>query len=261
MNLKGKSALITGASSGIGESFAHLLASKGSNVVLVARSMDKLHALASTLEEKYGVHAKAYQQDLSQKGAAETLYNALQTDEITIDLLINNAGFGKWGDFGEFSLDEYDRMIQLNVNSLMELCYLFLEDLKQKSEAGIINVGSTASLLPVPYSSVYAATKAFVLFLSEGLTGELEGTNVKVHCLCPAGTATNFANVASNSANASTEGMKSPDQVVQEGLNAFLAEKHYVVTGRKFTMFLTRILSRRRIIRMVADYWRKELGK
>lgn len=261
MHLAGKTTLITGASSGIGASFAHLLGEKQSNLVLVARSLNKLEDIAQTLKDKHGIKVQVYSKDLSVPGAAQELYDQVQKDGLSIDLLINNAGFGKWGDFKEFSLRTYHDMVQLNVTALTDLCYLFLEDLKQRPEAGIINVGSTASFIPVPYSSVYAATKSYVLFFTEGLVGELAGTNVKVHCLCPGGTATNFNTVASDSKHPNTEDMKSPDEVAKEGLDAFLAGKHYVVTGRQFFIRAMKFLSRKRVVDMVANFWKKRLGK
>ena len=262
MNLNGKTALVTGASSGIGEAFTYLLASKGAHVVLVARTEAKLQTIAEDIQSKYQVNASIYAKDLSAVNASQELYDQLKADEVAIDLLINNAGFGKWGQFESFSLEEYSRMIQLNVTALMELCYLFLEDFKQKPEAGIINVGSTASFIPVPFSSVYAATKSFVLNFTEGLVGELSSTNVIVSCLCPGGTASNFANVADahNTAAAAADDLKSSEEVAKLGLDAFLAKKHYVVTGRRTQLQIMKFLPRKRVINMIADYWRKRLG-
>ncbi|MBX2870502.1 MAG: SDR family oxidoreductase [Saprospiraceae bacterium] len=261
MNLKDKTALVTGASSGIGKSFAYLLASKGAHLVLVARTQAKLEEIANDIQNTKQVSVHVYQKDLSQLNAASELYEQLQKDQIDIDLLVNNAGYGKWGKFENFSLEEYGKMIQLNVTSLMELCHLYVEDFREKPAAGIINVGSTASFIPVPYSSVYAATKSFVLNFTEGLVGELSETNIKVFCLCPGGTASNFATVANESGvdNAQAKLMSS-DEVAQLGLDAFLAGKHYIVTGRRFQLILFKFLSRKRVLSMIADYWRKRLG-
>ncbi|MEM8900274.1 MAG: SDR family oxidoreductase [Bacteroidota bacterium] len=260
MNLTNKTALVTGASSGIGKSFAYLLASKRMNLVIVARTISQLELMADEISNKYQVKVLPITKDLSIKGASQELYDRVKREQVEVDLLINNAGFGKWGEFTEFSMEDYHNMIQLNITALMDLTYLFMEAMKQKPEAGIINLGSTASFLPVPFSSVYAATKAFVLSFSEGLVGELEGTQVKVHCLCPDGTATNFAKVANPEVDTSTVDMKSPDDVAREGLDAFLAGKHFSVTGRKYILFITRILSRMTIINMVAKAWKKRIG-
>ena len=262
MNLQGKTVLITGASSGIGKSFAYLLASKGANPVLVARSKVKLEAIAEDIKNNYQVTAYAYQKDLSQFNASQELYEQLKENQIDIDVLINNAGFGKWGKFESFSVEEYRSMIQLNVTALMELCYLFIEDFKKKPVAGIINVGSTASFLPVPYSCVYSGTKSFVLNFTEGLVGELAATNIIVSCLCPGGTESNFSTVADahNKVDHSNDNLMSADEVAQRGLDAFLAKKHYVLTGRKTQIQIMKFLPRRRVINMVATYWQKRLG-
>ncbi|MEM1217902.1 MAG: SDR family oxidoreductase [Bacteroidota bacterium] len=261
MQFKNKTALVTGASSGIGKSFAYLLAAQGCNLVLVARSMDKLKAICQDLQEKHGITAMALEQDLSVVGSAQMLFNEVNEKGLSIDLLINNAGFGKWGAFEEFSLTDYFQMIHLNITSLTELSYLFLPRLKEKPEAGIINVGSTASLVPVPYSAVYGATKAYVLSLTEALLGELADTKVQVHCLCPAGTNTNFAKVASGKTPTANADMKSPDQVAKEGLDAFQAGKHYVITGRKFALQMLRLFPRRKMVHMITDSWKKRIAE
>lgn len=262
MNLKGKSVLITGASSGIGESFAYLLAEKGSHLILVARSLDKMQAIATEIRAKHQVDVHVYAKDLSVPHSSQELYDQLKADQVKVDILINNAGFGKWGRFESFSMQENASMVQLNITALMELCYLFVDDFKAKPEAGIINVGSTASFLPVPFSAVYGATKTFVLNFTEALVGELDQTNIRISCLCPSGTASNFAAVASTNSEAAapSEELMSSDEVAKLGLDAFLANKHYVVTGRKSSIFMTKILSRKKIIDMVGSYWRKRLS-
>lgn len=260
MNLKQKTALITGASSGIGKAFAYLLGKEGSHLILVARSLGKLEEIAADIQKKYQVKVVCYQKDLSQPGAAREFYDQLQKDKKPVDLLINNAGFGKWGPLEDFSLQVYNDMVQLNVTALMELCYLLLPEMKQKTEAGIINVGSTASFLPVPYSAVYAATKSFVLNFTEGLVGELADSPVKVCCLCPSGTASNFAEVANGKVDNSNQKLLSSEEVAAKGLQAFLKGKHYVVTGRKTQILITKFLSRRKVINLVAASWKKRLG-
>ncbi|MEL7123023.1 MAG: SDR family oxidoreductase [Bacteroidota bacterium] len=261
MKLEGKTALITGASSGIGKSLAYLLASHKMNVALVARSKDKLQEIAVDIEKKYSVSTWTLKKDLSKPNAGKELYEELRILNVKVDLLINNAGFGKWGGFEEFTLEEYQNMVQLNITALMDLTYLFLPDLKQRTEAGVINVASTAALLPVPFASVYAATKFFVLGFSEGLYGELDGTNVKVHCLCPGGTATNFNDVASSGKIGNSNGpdQLTPDEVAQQGIDAFLAGKHYHVTGRKLSILMTRFMPRKSVVKMVAKAWKKRI--
>ncbi|MCG8700197.1 MAG: SDR family oxidoreductase [Bacteroidales bacterium] len=262
MRISNKTILVTGASSGIGKSFAYLLGSKGANLVLVARSQSKLYEIAQDIENKYGVKALVFQIDLSKPKASKFLYDELENHKIEIDILINNAGYGKWGKFEDFPLSEYESMLQLNINSLMELCYLFIEDFKNKPEAGIINVGSTASFMSMPYSAVYGASKSFVLSFTEALVGELSSTNITVSCLCPGGTVSNFNAVANsnNSVDNSTAELMPSDEVAKIGLNAFLQGKHYVLTGRKSQLSWIKFLPRIKVVNMVASYWRKRLN-
>ncbi|HAP61755.1 MAG TPA: hypothetical protein DCR93_20390, partial [Cytophagales bacterium] len=169
MNFTNKTVLITGASSGIGKSFAYQLAAQGAHLILVARSLSVMEEIAADIKAKHQREVHVIQKDLSAVGSAAELHQEVLARSLSVDVLINNAGFGKWGKFESFAWDDYQRMNQLNTTSLVELCYVFLEELKAKPEAGIINVGSTASFIPVPYSSVYGATKAFVLSFSEAL--------------------------------------------------------------------------------------------
>lgn len=262
MNLKNKNILITGASSGIGKSFAGLLAEKGANLVLVARNKSALEEIADTLQQKYKVKVQIIQKDLSVPHAAMELYDAVKSQSLNIDILINNAGFGKWGKFETFTQQEYEEMIQLNITSLTELCYYFIPGFLQKNEAGIINVGSTASFMPIPYSAVYGATKSYVLSFTEALVGELSGSGITVTCLCPGGTESNFSAVANanNNNNLNNEPLMSSDEVARLGLEAFLAKKHYVITGRKMQIRFLRLLSRKKVIDTVASFWKKRLN-
>lgn len=262
MQLINKTALVTGSSSGIGASFAHLLASHKCHLILVARSKSKLEEIATNLRQKHQINVTVIEKDLSKPRSAAELYHEVKQAGLSVDLLINNAGFGKWGKFEDFSLSEYEQMIQLNITSLTELCHLFMTDLRAQPEAGIINVGSTASFMPVPYSGVYGATKSYVLSLSEALVGELRDTKVHVSCLCPSGTASNFNAVANsnNSTDNSSEDLMSSDEVAKIGLDAFQKGKHYVVTGRKSQITLMKFLSRRKVIDMIANYWKKRIG-
>lgn len=262
MQLNNKSVLVTGASSGIGASFAYLLASKGANLILVARTLSKLEAIATEIRDKYQVAVHVIQKDLSVPQSAKALYDEVKNQQIEVDILINNAGFGKWGRFESFSTEEYEQMIQLNITSLTELCYFFLEDFKNKPEAGLINVGSTASFMPVPYSGVYGATKTYVLNFTEALVGELADTNIRVFCLCPGATESNFSAVADahQATDYANEEMMSSDEVARLGLEAFLGSKHYVLTGRQMQIRMMKLLPRKRVIDMIAGFWKKRLN-
>ena len=165
---KGKLALVTGASTGIGYAIAKELAKRGANLIIsaTARSEDKLHKLSSEIKD-IGSECHIFLEDLSRSNSGRSLYDQIKLQNLHVDLLVNNAGYGRWGTFHEVGMDDYADMIQLNITSLSELSHLFIPDMISKGEGGIINVGSVASLTPVPYSSVYAASKAYVLSLSE----------------------------------------------------------------------------------------------
>ena len=259
--LKGKRALVTGASSGIGLAFAEALASRGLNLVLVARSGDKLTEIAARLAQQYQVQADVLALDLGQVGAAHQVFEAVKAKSWTIDLLINNAGYGKWGEFLEFGDAEYTSMLQLNVATLVELCHEFLPGLIQNKGLGIINVGSTASLLPVPYAAVYSASKAFVLMFTEALWGEYGHTGVHFMTLCPGATSTQFAQVANPTAAAKRGSFgDSPGNVVSDALAAFEKGQTYVVSGggNYFNAaVLPRLLPRKSVIGIVAGVFRK----
>jgi short-subunit dehydrogenase len=266
MNLqKGKLALVTGASSGIGTSFAHALAAKGLDLVLVARSGDKLKELAALLSKEHGVRVETLTLDLSQPGAAKQVWDAAESRGWSVDLLINNAGFGKWGEFLDFTLETYAEMLRLNVQTLVELCHLFLPSLLKKPGLGIINVGSTGSLVPVPFAGVYGATKAFVISFTDSLYGEYASRGPHFMTLCPGGTATGFAEVA-NAEAARRRGPfgASPDVVVADALKAFEKGKIYVVTTSDNyfnTAFMPRLLPRKLMANLVAAVFRRVAGK
>ena len=262
---KGKLALVTGASSGIGMSFAHALAAKGLDLVLVARSSDKLKELAGQLSKEHGVRVETLTADLSRPGSAKEVWDAAVKNGWSVDLLINNAGFGKWGEFLDFSLETYGEMMRLNMLTLVELCHLFLPSLLKKPGLGIINVGSTGSLVPVPFAGVYGATKAFVLSFTDALYGEYASRGVHFMTLCPGGTATGFAEVA-NAEAARRRGPfgASPDVVAADAVKAFEKGKIYVVTTKDNyfnTAFMPRLLPRRVMANLVAAVFRRVAGK
>lgn len=254
-----KTVLITGASSGIGKAFAMDFANRGMQVVLVARSEKNLLGVAGEIKSKHNIQAQVIVADLSKPEAAQELYNQVEALRLDIDILVNNAGFGKWGKFEDFDVATYRQMLQLNINTLTELCYLYLPKMRAKSGGGIINVASSAALLPVPYASVYSATKSYVLYFSEALYGELLDTGVTVTCLCPSGTKTNFADVA-NSAVAVDEKMyQSPAHVAKAGIEGFMKQKNFVLTGKQKNMIVLapRILSRKAMIKQSTKVFKR----
>jgi short-subunit dehydrogenase len=191
-----KTALITGASTGIGVVFARQLAQRQMELILVARSRDKLEQLAAELEEQYGVKVTVIVQDLTVAGAGKLVYDTVNQKGINVDLLVNNAGFGDYGAFSEQDLARQLEMIQLNNLVLVELTHYFLRPMLTGAGGAIINVASIAGFQPLPYLSVYAATKAFVLSFSESLWAENKDKGVEILALCPGPTESNFFEVA-----------------------------------------------------------------
>jgi hypothetical protein len=191
-----KTALITGASSGIGKELARIHASKGGNVVLVARRGAELESLRSELEEKYKVDVSIFQQDLTKEGAAKNVYEFCKEKNIEIEYLMNNAGFGGHGNFVDRPLDKDVEMIHLNIQALIELSHLFLQEMKKRKSGKILNTASTAGYLPGPLQATYFATKAFVVSFTKGISHELKPHGITVTALCPGPVKTEFEFVA-----------------------------------------------------------------
>ena len=187
-----KTTLITGASWGIGEAFARELAARGHNLLLVARSEDRLITICSELGRSQKIRADYFAIDLSEPDAPQRLFEEAQKRELEIDLLINNAGFGSMGDFATLDLANELKMIDLNVRALVELTHRFIQPMREKKSGAIINVASTAGFQPVPFMANYSATKAFVLSFSEALWEENRRYGIKVMALCPGVTETHF---------------------------------------------------------------------
>ncbi len=189
-------ALITGASGGIGYEFAKLLAKDCNTLVLVARSKDRLNTIKQELETASPASVTVIDQDLADPGAAEKIFRRLESEHIFVDILINNAGFGDHGAFVETDWQKEEKMIAVNVTALTEMTKLFLKGMVERKSGRIVNVASTAAFQPGPFMAVYYATKAYVLSFSEAIANELEGTGVTITALCPGPTATGFANAA-----------------------------------------------------------------
>ncbi len=229
-------ALVTGASSGIGAEFAHQLAAKKTDLVLVARSQEKLETLAAKLEQQYGIATEVLVQDLSEVSAGQKIFDAVQQKGLTVDLLINNAGFGDYGAFSDRDLSKQLNMIQLNILVLTELTGLFLPGMQARNQGGIINISSIAGFQPLPYMSVYAATKAFVLNFTEALWAENKDRGVKILAVCPGPTESEFFKVADfpdafASKQSKTMTMTPTPEVVKESLIALEKGQSTLVTG------------------------------
>ena len=252
MLLDGKTALITGASGGIGEAFARQLAALGRDLVLVARSEDRLKALARDLTAQHGIEAHVIAADLARPSAATAVFAETQRLGLAVDLLVNNAGFGKRGEFTELPFDQQADMVRLNVNTLMELSRLYLPAMRQRQRGGIINVSSMGAFQPVPTMAVYGATKAFALSLSEALAEEVANDGVTVVALCPNSVSTGFQATA-GVYEGQRDKMMTPDEAAAAALRAFEQRKSSVVPGlqNKLMVFIsTRLLPRRLVARL-----------
>jgi hypothetical protein len=229
-----KTALITGASFGIGLEFARIFAREGYNLVLVARSADKLRQLASEVEKAHGTRSLILATDLTEPGASAYVLDQTTRADVQVDVLVNNAGFGQYGLFAENDLEECLRQIQLNVTTLTHLTRLYLPAMIARKNGRILNVASTAAFQPGPLMAVYFATKAYVLHLSEALANELNGSGVTVTCLCPGPTATEFqarANIAG--IRLTKYGTMTAQTVAEDGYRALMTGKTVAISGFK----------------------------
>jgi short-subunit dehydrogenase len=253
MDFKGKTAVITGASSGIGLAYSHEFAKRGTNLVLVARSKDQLEALATELRNANAVEVQVIPLDLSKVNSGEELLSALEKLEVATDILINNAGFGTNERVAKEDRAKIKQEILLNVVTLVDLTAAVLPEMLANNFGAIINIGSTASFQPVPGMAVYAATKAFVRSFTGALWGEVQGTNVRVLTVNPGATATEFFNVA----GANPAGKLAPvGEVVTATFKALDSKKSVpsiIVGGQNAAMAkLTRFVPQKAVIRIAA---------
>ncbi len=237
--------LITGASSGIGYEMALLLAEKKNNLVLTGRNTKRLNALKNLLKENYQIEVWLIVKDLSKENSAKELYEEINSNGIKITQLINNAGFGDYGNFSDLDLNKTLQMVQLNISSLISLTHYFLNDMEKYNYGKILNVASILSYMPMPRYCVYAATKSFVLSFSEALYSELKSSNITVTCLCPGPTRTNFTKGTEMGASKAYKNMKqaNPKDVAKLGILAMEKGKRTVIYGlkNKLLVFSTRL--------------------
>ena len=226
-------ALITGASGGIGYELAKLFAEDGKDIVVIARSQDKLEDLKQEVEDKYGTNVKVLVKDLSDPNSPQEIYTELEETMVTVDVLVNNAGFGVYGMFSENDLQQELDMIQVNITSLTHLTKSFLRKMLDNKSGHILNVGSTGSFAPVPLEAAYGASKSFVLSFSEALANELQGTGVSVTCLCPGLTDTGFYERAVGKAPGPNKRRKMMDAatIAKAGYKALEQGEAYVIPG------------------------------
>ncbi len=254
---KDKTILITGASSGIGEEFAKRLDQLGANLILTARSEDKLLKLAATMNNAHVIAG-----DLSKKEFPEELYSKIKNKGIDIDILINNAGFGYSGKFLDTSMQNYEEMINLNICSLTHLTHLFLKDMVLNNKGGIINISSLASFQPIPYFSIYAATKAFVTSFTLSLYEEYREKNVRILGVCPGYTKTNFNKRAHMSSKPVAGYLMSSKEVVNESLKAYQKGKFIIINGKinRFAKLFTSLIPRKWSLKMASSIIRKGMS-
>ena len=254
--------LITGASSGIGAAFARKLAQRGRNVLLVARSEDKLIALCNELGRLSGIRAQYVVMDLTDPDAPARLFEETKERALEIDMLVNNAGFGSMGEFSQLELARELEMIDLNVKSLVDLTNRFLLPMRQRRQGVIINVASTAGFQAVPFMATYAATKAFVLSFSEALWEENRPYGIQVLALCPGVTDTNFFEAA-KIGRPPMRTVQTAEEVVDAALRGLKRRKSTVISG--WTNWLTvgteRFVPRSVVIKVAAKALRSHLNK
>jgi hypothetical protein len=244
--------LITGASSGIGQTFALEMASKGKHVVLVARSESKLRQLAERIERTYQEKTEVIVADLSQADAPQHVYEECMNRGIQVNVLINNAGFATHGMFEQVDGTRQQEEIMLNVLAVMNMTHFFLPGMLQKRNGTIINVSSTAAFQPDPYMAVYGATKSFVLSFTEALYEENRKRGVKFLALCPGSTDTSFFDVV-GAEEASVGKRDTPEHVVEVAMKALESGKPYAVPGASnyWTAQFARLMPRRQMLRIV----------
>jgi len=228
-----QTALVTGASGGIGYELAKLFAHDHHNLILVARSGSKLAQFADELQRQFGVSVKAIPLDLAAPPAPQFLFDQLQREDVAVDILVNNAAYGKFGEFADIPLEETLGQIQLNVTALTHLTKLFLAPMIERRSGKIMNVASTAGFQPGPLMAVYYATKAYVIWFSEALANELKGSGVNVTCFCPGATETGFAKRADTESSRLFKQMGPMDAktVAQDGYRGLMKGKGLVISG------------------------------
>ncbi len=232
---KSRTALITGASSGIGEAFTRVFSKNGYDLVIVARSKDRLFEIKKSLEEEFGNKVSVIVQDLSVDGAAEKIYSEVKKSGIVVDVLVNDAGFGTHGFFYETDFKKEMDMIHVHCIAVAGLMKLFLKDMVARNEGKILNVASTAAFQPGPLMSVYFATKAFILHLSEGIANEVSNKNITITALCPGPVDTPFQEKAHtrNIPLVSKWKLPSADEVAQFGFDSLMNGKTTAIHGAR----------------------------
>ncbi|MDX9864978.1 MAG: SDR family oxidoreductase [Anaerolineaceae bacterium] len=247
-DIQNRTALVTGASSGLGVDFARELAKEGANLILVARREDRLRVVAAEITQEFGVAVDVIPMDLAEVGAPQVLYDRLKAKNKAVDVLVNNAGFGLHGKFNDLSWEKQRQMLDLDIIALTHLTKLFVPDMVARKFGAVLQVASIAAYQPAPTYASYAGAKSYVLFFSEALDHELRGTGVNVTTVSPGVTATEFLKVAGQQPTLYQRlvMMQSPE-VARQGIRALLRQRRSVVPGffNAFSAFLMRFIPRR----------------
>jgi short-subunit dehydrogenase len=256
----GKTALVTGASSGLGQTFARTLAARGATLVVVARRGDRLEKLAADLTAAHGVRVEPIVADLTREGAAQAVYQEAQKRDLKVDLLVNNAGFSTYGYFDTIAPAREREMILLNSVAVSDMCHAFIPDMLARRSGGVINVASLVGLLPLPYQAAYAATKAFVIHLSAALWSQYRSEGVRVLAVCPGSMgSTGFYEVMA-SGGMNRKHKDTPENVTEVALDALERGKSYVIPGKVnylTTNVMTRLLPRSMVAMMIEKKFRE----
>ncbi len=254
---RGKWALVTGASAGIGTALARELAAGGTNLVLTARRRDRLVGIAAELSAKHNIRTLVCVADLEQPGGPQQIFSFTEEKNIVVDLLVNNAGFGAYGEFQKVPIERLIGMTQVNVTAVVHMTHLFLPGMIARGSGDILIVASTAAFQAVPYISTYAATKAFDLYFAEGLAEEVRQYGVRVCALCPGSTETEFFQVAGQR-NHTRRAPETAEKVAHVGLTALASGKSSVISGFKNWLGAesVRLVPRRTVARITAGIFR-----
>lgn len=252
-----QTALITGASKGIGAELARTFASKNNNLILVARSKKELNDLKQELENKFGISVKVIVTDLTKSENVQAVYDEIKAAGINVNYLVNNAGFGDFGYFADTEWERHEQIISLNISALSQLCYLFVQNWIPRRSGKILNIASTSAFQPGPRMSVYFASKAYVVSFSQALEFELRKHDITVTTLCPGPTESGFREASRMSRPNGLLKNKKPvtsKEVAEFGYNAMMRGKSVVIHGalNKFVANAVRFLPRKMLLSLAA---------
>jgi uncharacterized protein len=256
---KEKWALVTGASAGIGQALARELAAGGTHLVLTARRKDRLESFARELSAGHGIRTEVCVADLSKPPAPKEIFQFTRKNGIEVELLVNNAGFGQYGEFHQVSASRLLDMVQVNCSAVLQLTHLYLPEMIARCRGDVLILASTAAFQAVPYISTYAATKVFDLYLAEGLAEELKPYGIRVCALCPGTTASEFHEVAGQPPGIRGR-EETAEKVARTGLAALVAGKSYVIPdiGNYLGAHGERLVPRRVVTRIAAKMFRPQ---